>query len=505
MPRSFQLPCTSAAFALTIFVVGSILSTNLCNAQEFELKDGERIVFVGSEFVEQQIKHNFLEADLTMLWPDRKITFRNLGWAGDTPSSIARGYFKGAAEGRRRLLEELDRLKPTVIFVCYGANTDPVEFESELAGLIKDLKQKSDRIVLVSHPPAESKLSTGRRQFADVGLANETRLKNSLTMKKLARESSSGQIRFVDLFVSAQDNWQRTKESGVLPASFERTFDTIRYREGTYLSFAGMIINQLGLTRASGGYDAKKEKALRDLIRDKNDLYFHQYRPQNETYLRGFRKHEQGQNAKEIAEFDALIEQAEARIHAFANGQPLPEPVAEPDPIKLSFVAATPEEEKATFKLAEGLNVSLFAAEPMVTNPIHMNFDSKGRLWVATSPIYPHIKPGAKPSDQIVILEDTDHDGRADKKTVFADDLLIPTGGASWTKKAVLTSPTRPSCCTSATSTMTGSLTLGEWCSPGSAPRIHITFFIRFDGGPMQRFTLISQFTFIVTWKLRLA
>ena len=59
--------------------------------------------------------------------------------------------------------------------------------------------------------------------------------------------------------------------------------------------------------------------------------------------------------------------------------------------------------------------------------PIHMNFDNGGKLWIATSPIYPQIKPGAIPNDQIVVLEDSDGDGRSDKKTIFADDLLIPT------------------------------------------------------------------------------
>ena len=57
-----------------------------------------------------------------------------------------------------------------------------------------------------------------------------------------------------------------------------------------------------------------------------------------------------------------------------------------------------------------------------------MNFDPRGRLWVASSEIYPQIKPGEKANDKIVVLEDTKGVGRADKTTVFADGLLIPTG-----------------------------------------------------------------------------
>ena len=80
------------------------------------------------------------------------------------------------------------------------------------------------------------------------------------------------------------------------------------------------------------------------------------------------------------------------------------------------------------FILPEGAKINLFASEPVVRNPIHMNWDSHGRLWVVGSPLYPHIKPGQEESDQVVILEDTTGDGVADKHTVFADDLHIPTG-----------------------------------------------------------------------------
>ncbi len=86
-----------------------------------------------------------------------------------------------------------------------------------------------------------------------------------------------------------------------------------------------------------------------------------------------------------------------------------------------------PQKELASFEVAEGFTVNLFASEPMVVNPTQMNWDSQGRLWVATSETYPHIKPRQVANDKIVVLEDTDHDGVADKQTVFADGLLMPT------------------------------------------------------------------------------
>jgi putative heme-binding domain-containing protein len=87
-----------------------------------------------------------------------------------------------------------------------------------------------------------------------------------------------------------------------------------------------------------------------------------------------------------------------------------------------------PEIERKSFILPEGFEVNLFAADPLLAKPIQMNFDPQGRLWVASSEVYPQIAPGQKANDKIIILEDTKGVGVADKTTVFADGLLIPTG-----------------------------------------------------------------------------
>lgn len=87
-----------------------------------------------------------------------------------------------------------------------------------------------------------------------------------------------------------------------------------------------------------------------------------------------------------------------------------------------------PELERQTFQVADGLEVNLYAADPAIAKPIQMNFDAAGRLWIASSEIYPHILPGQKSIDRVVVVEDADGDGRADKTSVFADGLLIPTG-----------------------------------------------------------------------------
>ncbi|EON76517.1 putative L-sorbosone dehydrogenase [Lunatimonas lonarensis] len=86
------------------------------------------------------------------------------------------------------------------------------------------------------------------------------------------------------------------------------------------------------------------------------------------------------------------------------------------------------QDQLRSFQVAEGFEVNLFASEPMVLKPIQMNWDEQGRLWVVSSTVYPHLKPGETPNDRVYVLEDTNGDGKADKSTLFAEGLISPTG-----------------------------------------------------------------------------
>jgi len=107
--------------------------------------------------------------------------------------------------------------------------------------------------------------------------------------------------------------------------------------------------------------------------------------------------------------------------------------------------ALTPEAERAALHVPAGFEVQLFAAEPQINKPINLAFDAKGRLWVSSTVEYPYAADKKRWSDPqgtrvqdsrdaINILEDTDGDGQADKVTVFADALNIPTGVLPWHK-----------------------------------------------------------------------
>ncbi len=86
------------------------------------------------------------------------------------------------------------------------------------------------------------------------------------------------------------------------------------------------------------------------------------------------------------------------------------------------------KEEQASFSILDGFEISLYAATPMIEKPVQINFDSDGRLWLCGSHMYPQLNVNEEPSDRIVILEDTDNDGVADKSSIFYDKFIIPSG-----------------------------------------------------------------------------
>ncbi len=90
----------------------------------------------------------------------------------------------------------------------------------------------------------------------------------------------------------------------------------------------------------------------------------------------------------------------------------------------------SPQEAISKMTVPEGFTVELVAGEPDIVNPIAMSFDDRGRIWITESVEYPR-KPAGVGRDRVKILEDTDADGRADKVTVFAEGLNIPTGVAA--------------------------------------------------------------------------
>ncbi len=100
----------------------------------------------------------------------------------------------------------------------------------------------------------------------------------------------------------------------------------------------------------------------------------------------------------------------------------------------------SPEESAKKWHVREGYRIELVAAEPVVLDPVAFDWDEKGRLWVVEMADYPLGMDGnGKAGGRVVRLEDTDHDGRYDKRSVIVSDLSYPTGILTWREGVIVT------------------------------------------------------------------
>lgn len=200
----------------------------------------------------------------------------------------------------------------------------------------------------------------------------------------------------------------------------------------------GALMRERALdTKLEVGADKKQWEELRQAIIEKNRLHRLRINPLNKAYIFLFRRHEMGHLSREMDDFDRLVEEKEELIARLKIPKErryeieILEPWKSPQEYKEYYVPKevpmpNVAEELASFTVPEGFEIELFAKDPMIVNPINLNWDTKGRAWVASSSTYPQVYPGREPNDRIVILEDTDQDGVVDKHTIFAEGLIVP-------------------------------------------------------------------------------
>jgi hypothetical protein len=265
----------------------------------FELKDGDRVVWLGSTLVEREQRYGYWETALYAAFPKARFTVRNLGWSGDTVWGESRGRFDFANPEKcfRQLVDQTLELKPTVVFIFYGANESfegkegLPKFEKGLEKLLDALKPAEARIVLFSP----------MRFYRTPSHPDSAPKNQNVKLYRDAIQSIAGKrdLTFADLH-------------HVWPSFHVVSENGMHLTEDGYRHTASQFVKLLGLWHRPIAGD--RHEALRQAVIAKNELFFHRWRPQNETYLFGFRKHEQGKNAKEVAEFDPLVAKAEEEI-----------------------------------------------------------------------------------------------------------------------------------------------------------------------------------------------
>jgi len=273
----------------------------------FDFKTGDKVVLIGSTVLEREQRYATLEPKLALALGDKTVTVRNLAWSGDTVFGHARSYFGPPAEGLERLSAHIEMLKPTVAVLCYGSELAfeglgaMPEFLTGYRKLLDLIRAKSPgvRLVILTPPPLESlqppmpDLTQGNRNLSS--------LRDALQKFALTQNAF-----FVDWF----------EAMGGLPkpgrVSKPLTENGVHYTAAGYEKLTDALLTSLGLKVPQVG-EAEIQAMRKEVLR-KDELFFNRWRPHNETYLFGFRKHEQGQNAKEIPMFDPLIEAADQRI-----------------------------------------------------------------------------------------------------------------------------------------------------------------------------------------------
>lgn len=384
-----------------------------------KLEKGDRIALIGNTLFDRSKEFGFFESMLHQQFPDHELVVRNLAWPADEIGLKPRP--DNFADTEQHLFHE----KIDVIFAAYGFNESFAgeagisDFRTKLGTFLADLKSKAfngesgPRIVLVSPVPTEN--------VEGFGEAEENNRRLAMYTEVMASAAEEQKVGFVDVFHQERDD------------------------ENQQLTINGCHLNELGYEKFGkalirGIFDkeaASLPEGLRELVIDKGRQYFRRYRPVNTFYYTGGRNKSYGylDFLPAMKNFDLMVANRERAIWDLVQGgegvvddseiPPLP-------PSKESRGAnewMTAADELDAFQVDPRFEVTLFAGEeefPDIACPIQMRWDSQGRMWVSCSTTYPHVYPGNEPNDKLVILEDTDGDGKADKSSVFADDLHIP-------------------------------------------------------------------------------
>jgi putative heme-binding domain-containing protein len=422
----------------------------------FAFQPGDHVCLIGNTLAERMQHDGELEAYLHTRFPEHDLVFRNLGFSGDELTVRLRSESFGSPD------EWLARCKADVVFAFFGYNESFAgkegldKFRKDLDAFIRHtLAQKyngksAPRLVLFS-PIAQEK---ARGRDLPDGSENNKRL--ALYTEVMAEVANANQVRFVDLFhptLRLYAQWYRPvtingihlSEHGNLVVA--RMIDLLLFDPQGDRALAGGLLH---LERWPAEKIPQRDR-IREAVRDKNFYWFNRYRTVDGYSIYGGRadlKFVDGQTNREVMQremevLDVMTANRDRRVWSAARGQEakiddsntppfIPVKTNKPGPLpggKHRFLGG--EEAIRHMTVAKGMKVNLFADEnmfPELVNPVQMAWDARGRLWVAVWPTYPHWKPKEEMNDKILILEDTDGDGKADKCTVFADRLHCPTG-----------------------------------------------------------------------------
>jgi len=389
-----------------------------------KLGKATRIGLVGNTLFDRMHEFGHLETLLQQAHPGKGLVIRNLSWAADEVDLQPRPANFADTN------QHLTFMQADVVLAAFGYNESFAgkeglpAFRARLTKYLGDVKAKAyngkaaARVVLIS-PIANENV----KGVAAADRNNDNIKAYMEVMKAVAAEQKVG---FVDAFTA-------TKKAMASPGN-DLTMNGAHLNEKGYQLFASTVFKQL-----FGKEAPKLDEKVREAVVEKNKQHFFRYRPLNTFYYTGGRNRSYGylDFLPAMRNFDLMTVNRDKRIHALAQGGKVPSTIDDSNVPELPKTKESrgankwmsAKDERSAFKVDPRFEVTLFAGEeqfPDLACPIQMRWDSLGRLWVSCSTTYPHVYPGRAPDDKIVILEDLDKDGKADKCSVWAEGLNVP-------------------------------------------------------------------------------
>jgi putative heme-binding domain-containing protein len=412
-----------------------------------EFVKGERIAFVGNSTAERMNLFGHFETMLHLRHPGKELVVRNFARPADEVANRQR------ASDYTRLDDPLHSFNPDTMLCFFGFNESfagakgVAKFEEDYGKFLDEYAKKyprddagsPPRFVIVSPIAFEA----GTDPLMPKGDEVNANLKlYAAAAKKVA---DARKIAFLDILTGTEAAFG--KEKGL-----QFTINGAHTNDAGDKVLAALLDKSLfgGGTLPAGTDDTAKYEKLRAAVNDKSWVHLQDYRMINGWYVYGGRRtYDTETFPREYVKIRNMAKVRDQYVWDIAAGKAVAE---KPDdgktgdlvvpPTRFGQVQKSEDPRGPTIQkpddliksctVPEGFQIKLFADEqrfPEIGKPVQMTFDAKGRLWVSTMPSYPQWKPGdPKPQDKILILEDLDNDGSADKCTVFYDKLHCPTG-----------------------------------------------------------------------------
>jgi glucose/arabinose dehydrogenase/lysophospholipase L1-like esterase len=442
--------------ALALLALVAVLIPRALPADDplLDVEPGDKIVLIGNTLAERMQHFGHWETLLHSRFREHKLVVRNLGFSADTIDLRLRS--QDFQDHGQTLFDH----QPDVILAFFGFNESFAgpegldAFRSDLARFIEDVRKlkypsttfernreespilqdkdgevtKPPTLVLVS-PTANENLPGRGIMAADRN--NETLRLYTEAMGEVAAEHD---VPFVDLFTPTSQIMGNIDDP--------LTINGVHLSDRGYVRLAPILDTGLFGPRPRDALPGTQLDELQAAVNEKNLQHWYDYRAINGYYIYGGRKEPFGvvNFPAEFAKLRKMVAVRDQRIWDIAQGKEVPEQIddsrtGEFVDIETNFknevFLTSPEDALERFSLPEGFEIQLVASEvdfPDLENPVQMAFDGRGRIWVTTMGSYPMYLPGTPVDDKVLILEDTNGDGTADKQTVFADGLHVPTG-----------------------------------------------------------------------------